>query len=78
MRIFIDLGMIEVLEDETIYMNEVQKMIGSESAAAERVRRHRKSAESLAGTVTLVTGKRYNVTQNRLQCYGKRYNVTLM
>lgn len=25
MRIFIDLGMIEVLEDETIYMNEVQK-----------------------------------------------------
>lgn len=47
MRIFIDLGMIEVLEDETIYMNEVQKMIGSESAAAERVRRHRKNAESL-------------------------------
>lgn len=47
MRIFIDLGMIEVLEDETIYMNEVQKMIGSESSAAERVRRHRKSAESL-------------------------------
>lgn len=47
MRIFIDLGMIEVLEDETIYMNEVQKMIGSESAAAERVRRHRKSTESL-------------------------------
>jgi predicted phage replisome organizer len=47
MRIFIDLGMIEVLEDETIYMNEVQKMIGSESAAAERVRRHRQSAESL-------------------------------
>lgn len=46
MRIFIDLGMIEVLEDETIYMNEVQKMIGSESAGAERVRRHRKS-ESL-------------------------------
>lgn len=47
MRIFIDLGMIEVLEDETIYMNEVQKMIGSESAAAERVRRHRQRAESL-------------------------------
>lgn len=47
MRIFIDLGMIEVLEDETIYMNEVQKMIGSESAAAERVRRYRKNAESL-------------------------------
>lgn len=47
MRIFIDLGMIEVLEDETIYMNEVQKMIGSESAAAERVRRYRKSAEAL-------------------------------
>lgn len=38
MKLFIDLKMIEVFDDQTIYMNEVEKLIGSESAAAERMR----------------------------------------
>jgi predicted phage replisome organizer len=41
MKVFIQLKMIEVLDDETIYMSEVQKMTGSESTSAERVRKHR-------------------------------------
>lgn len=41
MKVFLQLKMIEICDDETIYMNEVQRMIGSESASAERVRKHR-------------------------------------
>ena len=41
MKIFTDLKMVEVYDDKTIYMNEVQKLIGSETAAAERKRKSR-------------------------------------
>ena len=47
MKIFIDLNMIDVYDDRTIYMNEVQRMIGSESTSAERVRRHRENRKAL-------------------------------
>lgn len=47
MKVFIELGMMEILDDKTIYMAEVQKMIGSESDSAERVRNHRKRQEML-------------------------------
>lgn len=41
MQVFRELGMMEVLNDETLFMTEVQKMVGSESESAERVRRCR-------------------------------------
>lgn len=41
MKVFLKLRMVEICDDETIYMNEVQRMIGSESASAARVRKHR-------------------------------------
>lgn len=41
MKVFIDLKMIEILDDSTIYMSEVLKLTGSETAGAERVRKHR-------------------------------------
>ena len=47
MKLFVELGMVEILEDSTIYMNEVQRLIGSESTAAERVRKHRESRKAL-------------------------------
>lgn len=47
MAVFVELGMIELLEDRTIYMNEVQKLIGSESAVAQRVRKHRENRKLL-------------------------------
>ena len=40
-NVFQQLHMIEVLDDGTFYMNQVQTMIGSECASAERVRKHR-------------------------------------
>ena len=41
MTIFVELNMIEVFDDSTIYMSEVQRLIGSETASADRVRKHR-------------------------------------
>lgn len=47
MKIFIDLNMIELFDDSTIYMSEVQRLIGSETAGAERVRKHREKVKML-------------------------------
>lgn len=47
MKVLIELKMIEVLEDSTIYMAEVLKMTGSETAIAERVRKHRSKQKLL-------------------------------
>ena len=47
MSLFIDLRMVDVMDDQTIYMMEVEKLIGSESESAERVRRHRKEVKAL-------------------------------
>ena len=44
MDVFKQLNMIEICDDSTIYMNEVEKLIGSETAAAERKRRSRAAA----------------------------------
>ncbi len=41
MKVFVELNMIEILDDNTIYMAEVLKLTGSETAGAERVRKHR-------------------------------------
>lgn len=42
MKLFIELKMIEVQDDATIYMAEVNKLIGGETAWAEKKRRQRK------------------------------------
>lgn len=47
MQLLKELEMVEILDDATIYMTEVNKMIGSEGASAERMRktRERKALE---------------------------------
>ena len=47
MKVFVGLKMIEILDDETIYMAGVQKLIGSETSVAERVRKHRENQRLL-------------------------------
>ncbi|MHA2179848.1 MAG: conserved phage C-terminal domain-containing protein, partial [Promethearchaeota archaeon] len=42
MKFLVELEMIEILEDKTIYIEAVNNMIGSESDSAKRVREHRK------------------------------------
>lgn len=41
LKVFRELNLIEVLEDETLYMNEVEKMIGSETDWAKKKREYR-------------------------------------
>lgn len=41
LQVFRELNLVEVLDDKTLYMSEVARMIGSESASAERMRRSR-------------------------------------
>ena len=41
MKVFIQLKMVEMLDDETIYMTEVKKMTGTETAWAEKKRLYR-------------------------------------
>lgn len=48
MKLFTELNMMEVLDDSTIFMTEVTKLIGSETATAERMRRSRSRQKALA------------------------------
>ena len=41
MKLFVDLRMMDVLEDRTIYMTEIEKLIGSETSWAEKKRLQR-------------------------------------
>jgi predicted phage replisome organizer len=54
MKMFIELKMMDILDDQTVFMTEVEKLIGSESWSAERVRRHREK-QSLLQCNTTVT-----------------------
>ena len=47
MKLFIELKMIEVQDDATIYMAEVNKLIGSEWSSTERVRKLRQNRKAL-------------------------------
>ena len=47
MKLFIELQLIEIFDDQTIFMGEVEKLIGSESESAERVRRFRQNQKAL-------------------------------
>lgn len=54
MRVFIQLKMVEILDDETIYMTEVQKMTGAETAWAQKKRLYRgKQEEDTTRTMSL-------------------------
>ena len=52
MKVFTELGMIEILEDQTLFMSEVQKMIGSasDSPNALKQQRYRDRKKALAVT----------------------------
>ena len=67
MKLFIELGMMSICDDQTIYMAEVDKLIGSavDNDAANRQRRcrERKKQEALPDVTPTVTGALQNVTQ---------------
>ena len=67
MKLFIELGMMSICDDQTIYMAEVDKLIGSavDNDAANRQRRcrERKKQEALPDVTQSVTGALQNVTE---------------
>ena len=71
MKLFIDLNMIDVFDDQTIYMNEVEKLIGSETDSAKRMRDLRTKQKTLdspnnaSQCDTDVTPMLENVTQSK-------------
>ena len=46
LRVFIDMGLIEVLDNGAIYMSDIQKLIGKSSTEAERKKEYRNKIES--------------------------------
>ncbi len=64
MKILAELKMIEILDDSTIYMSEVLKLTGSETATAERMRRSR-NRQKLLPECNNVT----NECNNEQNCY---------
>ena len=55
MKMFVELNMMDILDDQTIYMAEVDKLIGSESWSAERVRRYREKTKLLQSNATVTS-----------------------
>lgn len=47
MKVFIELGMLEVMDDQTIYMTEVDHLIGSETKWAEKKRVQRQKEDNV-------------------------------
>ena len=46
MKLFIELRLIEIFDDQTIFMGEIKKMIGSESESASRMRKLRQNKKA--------------------------------
>lgn len=66
-KIFSELKMIEVLDDGTLYLNEVQKMIGNETYGAQRKREYRSKEKMLE----------YEPTKNKIREIKKRYETAM-
>ena len=68
MKLFVELGMMSICDDQTIYMAEVDKLIGSavDNDGANRVRRFRekKKQEELPDATPSVTGALQDVTES--------------
>ena len=57
MQIFPKLNMIEILDDQTVYMSEIQNMIGSETKWAEKKRQYREKINQKEDNVPSLSDK---------------------
>lgn len=65
MKILTELNMIEILDDSTIYLAEISKMIGCENSVAERVRKHRDSQKASSEPLKLISETKTNSERQR-------------
>ena len=63
LEVFVEYGLIQILDSEAIYIPRVKEMIGSESAAAERMRklRDKKKLEELTGAKSLLPETSFDI-----------------
>ncbi len=74
LNLFIKLGMLEIKEDGTIWIEEANKLVGSESKSADRVRKFRKNKQLKALQCNDdVTNETHNVTSD---VTNETHNVT--
>lgn len=71
-EIFVKIGLIEVLEDGTVYIEKVQQLIGKESCSAERVRLHRerkkiRESQMLPCNAEIVTSNTYKKEEEEVE-----------
>ena len=73
MKLFRELGMVEILDDKTIYMNEVSKMLGTETYWAQKKREERekkklpKPATSQIGQCPIDVQGKSNVSKQEIE-----------
>lgn len=73
MKVFTELNMIEILDDDTIFMTECNKMLGCETAWAEKKRRQRELPKLVNGCVR-VNGEMLRLPDNSIRYVDeKRY-----
>lgn len=67
-KIFTELGLMEILTDGTFFMAEVQKMIGSESSWAEKKREYRRTLQGQSeDNVLQLSDKSKSKSKNKIQ-----------
>lgn len=67
MKLLVELKMVEIMDDETIYMAEVQSMMGGEAWSTERVRKFRESSNQ----ALLVTNGNADETKSKSKSKSK-------
>ena len=64
MRVFSELNMVEMLDNQTIYMTEVQRLIGSETHDAVRQREYRQSKKSRDCDIVATLSQRCSIEKD--------------
>lgn len=75
-KIFTELGMMKVLDDGTIFMNEVHKMLGSETEWAEKKRLYRAKNQQSEDIVPSMSDKSIEIRDKKLDLKKTLTNVS--
>lgn len=75
-KLFTELGMMKVLDDGTIFMNEVHKMLGSETEWAEKKRLYRAKNQQSEDIVPTMSDKSIEIRDKRLDIKKTLTNVS--
>ena len=63
MKLLVDLGMVQILDDATIFMTDCEKMIGSDKTSTERVQKHREKLRLECESMVIEDETQCNVSE---------------